>query len=129
MRRNNGIASALALRFIGMAVCIIPAAIATLSYFPLWIARDDASVLSGISLILIAISIIPLLKYVKAVFASPSAHTVWLIAFISFFLLSKIANEITVISFVGFVSNLIGAFIFKAAEKTGKREKDNEGKL
>lgn len=129
MRRNNGIASALALRFIGMAVCIIPAAIVTLSYFPLWIARDDASVLSGISLILIVISIIPLLKYIKTVFASPSAHTVWLIGFVSFFLLSKIADEITVISFVGFISNLIGTFIFKAAEKIGKGEKNDEGKL
>jgi hypothetical protein len=39
-------------------------------------------------------------------------------------MLSKIADEMTVISFVGFTTNLIGMLFFKIARKYGKEEKD-----
>jgi nicotinamide riboside transporter PnuC len=39
----------------------------------------------------------------------------WFIIFITFMLLSRIADEVTVISFIGFVGNLIGAACFKLA--------------
>jgi Co/Zn/Cd efflux system component len=49
------------------------------------------------------------------IFHSPAAYVMWLIAFLLFFSLEKIAHEMTVISFVGFLSNLCGAVLFKFA--------------
>ena len=85
---------------------------------------ETGAVLSGFALILLLLSFVPLFKLVKKMLESPAAHTMWLICFILFFCLSKIADEMTVISFVGFVSNLIGAAIFKLADRRiGENEK------
>jgi fumarate reductase subunit C len=48
---------------------------------------------------------------------SASSPVMWFIIFVTFFLLSKIADEMTVISFVGFVTNLIGTLLFNLAKK------------
>lgn len=109
---------------LGITVSIIPVTVSIFSYFPLWLARGDASVLSGISLLLICLAIVPLFKYLKQFLHSPSAPIMWFITFIIFLMLSKIADEMTVISFVGFTTNLIGMLFFKIARKYGKEEKD-----
>ena len=41
----------------------------------------------------------------------------WFCAFVIFLILSRIADEVTVISFVGFVTNLIGAIFFRLANE------------
>lgn len=112
---------------LGIIVSVIPVTVAIFSYFPLWMARKDASVLSGISLLLICLAIVPLFKYLKQLWHSPSAPIMWFISFVIFLMLSKIADEMTVISFVGFTTNLIGMLFFKIAKKYGKEEK-NEGR-
>ena len=112
---------------LGIMVSVIPVTVSIFSYFPLWIARKDASVLSGISLLLICLAIVPLFKYLKQFLHSPSAPIMWFISFIIFLMLSKIADEMTVISFVGFVSNLLGAYCFKFAKRLkGSVEKSDE---
>ena len=107
---------------LGIAVSVIPVSVAIFSYFPLWISRNDTSLLSGISLLLICLAIVPLFKYLKQFWHSPSAPLMWFLAFILFFLLSRIASEMTVISFVGFVSNLIGTVCFRISKRYGGRE-------
>lgn len=102
---------------LGLAISIIPVSIAVISYFPIWAKREDSSVLSGISLILIAVALVPLYKHVRTALRSPSAPMMWLFSFLLFLLLSRIADEMTVISFVGFVTNLIGSLCFKQAKK------------
>jgi hypothetical protein len=52
----------------------------------------------------------------------------WFLIFISFFLLSRIAREMTVISFVGFVTNLLGSVFFRIARKYGAKEGEHEGR-
>ena len=105
------------LTLLGVAVSTIPVAVCALSFVPIWKHRGDGAALSGFALILLLLSFVPLFKLVKKMLTSPAAHTMWLICFILFFCLSKIADEMTVISFVGFVSNLIGAAIFKLADR------------
>ena len=107
---------------LGIAVSVIPVSVAIFSYFPLWISRNDASFLSGISLLLICLAIVPLFKYLKQFWRSPSAPLMWFLAFILFFLLSRIASEMTVISFVGFVSNLVGSVCFRISKRYDGRE-------
>ena len=105
-----------------LVLSILPAAICTCCYFPLWINKGPATIISGISLILILISAIPLFKLLKKHFASVSAYMVWLILFVLFFMLSRIADEMTVISFVGFISNVLGAVLFHIAKRVGVKE-------
>lgn len=113
---------------LGMAVSIIPVGVCIFTYFPLWIRRGDASILSGLSLILIGAALIPLYKHLKGFMRSPSAPTMWLVSFLIFFLLSRIADEMTVISFVGFISNLFGSALFKLSRKYAIRSEENEGR-
>lgn len=126
LSRNNP-AKRLLFSSLGLAICIIPVTVATLSYFPLWLAREDASVLSGIAALLLCAALVPMYKYLRRLLRTPSAPLMWFAVFIVFFLLSKIANEMTVISFVGFTTNLIGSLFFKLAERYG-REDGREGR-
>jgi len=114
MRRNLSI---LALKLIGVCVSTVPPLLAVISYFPIWGERGASHVISGISLIFIVISFLPIYKIIKKKLESPSVHTVWLAVFVCFFLLARIAEEIKVISFVGFISNTVGALFFKLAER------------
>ena len=113
----------IALTLLGVAVSTLPVALCTLSYIPIWQYRGGGATLSGFALILLLLCFAPLFRLVKRLLSSPAAHTMWFVCFALFFSLSKIADEMTVISFVGFVSNLIGAGIFKLA---GRRSGENE---
>lgn len=119
MPTRNNPAKRLLFSTLGVVISVIPVAVTIFSYFPLWIAREDASILSGLSLILFGAAVIPLYKYLKQIFHTPSAPVMWFIFFAVFFLLSKIADEVTVISFVGFVTNLFGSLLFKLAKRYG----------
>ena len=109
---------------LGLAVSIIPVTAAILSYFPVWARRGDSSILSGISLVLVAIALVPLYKHVRAALRSPSAPMMWFFSFLVFLLLSRIADEMTVISFVGFVTNVLGSLCFKRARMYAPEVKD-----
>lgn len=113
------------LRALALLVSTVPALICTAAYFPVWSVRGEGAVLSGFGLILTLLAAIPVFRYVKAHIGSISAPFIWLIVFAVFFALGSIAHEVTVIAFVGFVSNLVGAIIFKLSRK---EKSSNEGK-
>ena len=106
---------------LGVLLCTVPVIVCILTYFPIWIAEGGEEMLSGIALFLIIIALLPLYKTVRRLLASPSGYMIWLILFILFFALSKIAEEMTVICFVGFVSNALGAVSFKLSRIFGER--------
>lgn len=128
MKAKNDPAIRLLFNALGLIVSILPVVLTVLSYFPLWAAREDASVLSGLALVLVCLAFLPLYRHIRAALRSPSAPLLWLIAFIIFLLLSRIAEEMTVICFVGFVTNLIGSFLFKIGKRYDKRGDINEGR-
>ena len=111
--RTNNLAYSLIFKTVGMLFCIVPVTAAILSYFPIWIGTGGVKVLSGFTLILCVIAHVPLIKAAKNLFKSPASYTVWLFIFVAFLILSSIAEEMTVISFVGFLGNLVGAVMFK----------------
>lgn len=104
---------------------VLPPILATLLYFPIWQEDGSGKAVSGFTLILLLLALVPFFNLIRERLKTPSAHTLWFIIFITFFLLSRIAREMTVISFVGFIGNLIGAVLFKAAR--AKEEDGNEG--
>lgn len=111
------------LRLFAIAVCTVPPVIATLTFFPVWKSRGSGALLSGFTVLLLLICAYPLIKALKRALSSPSVFTVWLLLFLGFALIRSIANEMTVISFVGLTSNLIGACIFKLSCRGVKNEK------
>ncbi len=116
---NNGAFASITLHFIGFALCIIPPAVCTLMYFPLWKEIGYASCIAGGTALLLALCVMPIYKLISKKLATFSSYMLWLMVFLMFFALSRIAEQMTVISFVGFVSNLLGAVFFAAAKRKG----------
>jgi hypothetical protein len=105
------------LYLLGLTVSVVPPALAALSYFPIWQERGSGAVVSGFTLLLLLIAIIPILKSIKRLLSSAASYTVWLFIYLLFMLMASIADEMTVISLVGFISNIIGAVLFKLSER------------
>ena len=112
------------LHIIGLIICVVPPAVCTLSYFPLWTAAGGGRVIAGGAALLLVMCAMPILKFFKKNFETFASYIMWLCAFLVFLLLSRIAEEMTVITFVGFVSNVIGAIFFALAK--GRRVKSDE---
>ena len=117
MGTQNNITKYLLLKTVGILFCTIPPFAAILSYFPVWCAKGGEYVFSGFTLLLIALAFMPLYRGFKRLLQSSASYTLWLVLFGAFFILSKIADEMTVISFVGFIGNSIGAVFFKLADR------------
>lgn len=101
------------LNLLGMLFCTVPVLLSIILYFPLWINSDSGRFISGFCVLLLSLAALPAYRYIKAHLSTIPAYTLWLIILLICFLAGRIINELTVISFVGFLGNLIGAFIFK----------------
>ncbi len=106
-----------ALRAAALLFGTAPPTAAIFSYFPLWRERGSVALVSGFSLLLLLVAALPLLRTLREKFKSPSAPLVWLSIFAFFFIARQIANEVTVIAFVGFVGNCISAGLYALAKR------------
>lgn len=106
---------------VGLVVCIAPPVVAVLLNFPVWVQKSSAATLSGVSLVLLVLCCIPFYKAILSYIKSASSPVMWLLLFVFCFLFGAIVDEMTIISFVGVISNTVGAVIFKIAKKY-KRE-------
>lgn len=113
-----------ALWLIGMGLCVIPPVCCILLYFPIWIAKGGEYIVSGFTVLLLIPAAMPLYRAVKAALRSPAGYTVWLILFIIFFTMSRIAEQMAVVSLVGFIGNLAGAVFFRMSRKGENRDED-----
>ncbi len=114
----------LGLHIAGFALCILPPAVCTLTYFPLWREMGYESCIAGGAALLLVLCAIPLYKLLRRAFSSYSSFFVWLILFLLFFSLSRIAEQMTVISLVGLIGNLLGAVCFHLARRISGRNKE-----
>jgi hypothetical protein len=105
---------------LGLLFCILPPALATLEYFPIWSAKGGEAMVSGLTLILLFICALPLKRYISAYLKSPSAWVIWLSVYILLSLLSAVIDDVISISLVAFPSNLIGSLFFRIAKKEKK---------
>ena len=110
----------LALLIVGFSLCVVPPSVCALSYFPIWKASGYASCVAGGAAIILALSCIPIYKLISRALRSYSSYVMWLVLFLLFFALSRIAEQMTVISLVGFVGNLLGEVCFRIARRDGR---------
>lgn len=114
--------SRIILSALGITVSVVPPAVATLSYFPLWQDEGAAPLLSGICLFLMLTAGAPLIKLLRTRLATPSVPLIWLAVFIAFAALGRIADEVAAIALVGTVSNILGAILLRAARVGRKND-------
>lgn len=105
-----------ALRIIGLGLCILPPAVATLSFFPLWLNREE-SALSAFALLLLLLACLPLFRALRTFLRSPSAWMLWLVLFILLGLFRSIADGLYMISFFGLLGGIGGGICFAVAKR------------
>ena len=76
--------------------------------------------ISGGVALLIILAALPFYKFLQKRLESAASYIIWLIIFLFCFLMEKIIDQVTVISFVGLVSNLVGALLLKIGERFNK---------
>lgn len=110
------------LYFLALACCVVPPAATTLYYFPMWYRESQFEiVIPALAVLSFCVCAVPLLKWISAKFKSPAAWMLWSVGFAIFMLLEKIIDQMVAITFVGAVSNIIGAILWVVAEKGGKK--------
>lgn len=107
---------------LGVCFSVFPPAVCTLLYFPIFKESSPEKLLSLGTLLLLIIAFLPLTRILHARLKSPSATLIWLAIFLLFYTLSKISDEMIVISFFGFVGNFIGSLFFRLEKKVSKDE-------
>ncbi len=112
-------------KILGILLCVLPAAITALAYFPLWI-QDGKSTISVLSLLILALCAIPARRILKRVLRSPSAWQLWLALWILTSVLDPIISGMRAVSAVAFPTSVLGALFFRLARKAGGTIASNE---
>lgn len=107
----------LLLRALGILLSVVPPMVCTLLYFPVFRAAGGEELICGGAVLLLIICALPAFRYLKEHLRSPSVPLLWGACFLLFFALSKIAEEMIVISFVGWISNLAAAVAFRLSDR------------
>ena len=112
----------LTLRILGLVLSVLPPAIATLEFFPLWLTEGKTT-LSALSLVLLLLSAIPIFRILKKHFHSPAPWMLWLILWLGLRAFLPIAAAIETIALISFPTSILGAVCFRLAKRReGKRE-------
>lgn len=112
-------------RILGILFCAVPPAVATLSCFPLWFSVRE-STFSVLSLLLLALCLLPLRRAIKAYLRSPSAWVVWCILWGCLTFFDAIASGLRTVAAVGTVSGAVGELWFCLARRAAGRRKGGD---
>lgn len=108
-----------------LALDIVAPLTATLTQFPAWVERSAGSTVSGTFVVFAILSSIPLFRFLKNIFKTPSTPLLWGVAFALLICFRNIVDEMIVICLVGTISNIAGTAIYKVGEGMDKEEKVN----
>lgn len=110
---------------VALALDIGAPLIATFMQFPAWVERSAGSTVSGTFVVFAILSSIPLFRFLKDIFKSPSAPLLWGVALALLIALRNIVDEMIVICFVGVISNVAGTAIYKIGDSLDRKEHTN----
>ena len=109
----------LLLRLCGHLCSVGAPATATICEFPLWIRSGSRETVSGLALIMLILSAVPLFKALKDRLRSPSAFLIWLFIFLIVSSLRPIIDQLYVISLIGLISGTVSVVFYKLAQRAG----------
>lgn len=101
--------------------------VATLTQFPLWVEHSAEATMSGVCLVLIGLSVIPFFKVLKEYFKSPSSWVIFGLIFMFLLLLRSILDQMLIVSFAGFVANIIGAALYGIGNNLQQKDVKERG--
>lgn len=110
---------------VALALDIGAPLIATFMQFPAWVERSAGSTVSGTFVVFAILSSIPLFRFLKDIFKSPSAPLLWGVALALLIALRNIVDEMIIICFVGVISNVAGTAIYKIGDSLDQEEHAN----
>ena len=113
----------LTLRLIGLILSVVPPAVATLEYFPLWLAGGRTAI-SAIALLLLLLSAIPIFRILKRHLRTPAPWMLWLSLWIFLRAFLPIATAIETIAFISFPTSLLGAVCFRLAKNRSEMREE-----
>ena len=105
------------LKVSGLAIDVTAPLITTLTQFPLWVEKSTAATISGLFLVFALLSIIPLFKWLREKFSSPSIKLAWTVIFFVIYALRSIIDQMLIISCVGMISAYIGDIVYSLGDK------------
>lgn len=105
------------LSVLALSICTVPTLVTTLMQFPIWVETSAKATISGIGLLLLIVSAIPILKAVAKYLSSPAIPIVWGILLLLVYLIKSIIDQVFIITAVGTVSNCIGYLVFKVRDR------------
>ena len=106
---------------LGASLSVLPPALATLSYFPLWVEAGSTQTISGLCALALVICAVPLLRIAARHLRTPSLPLFWTVAYLLLRSLASIVSQLSVIAFVGACSNLLGALFFHLAKRSARK--------
>ncbi|MBP5428694.1 MAG: hypothetical protein J6Z04_05360 [Clostridia bacterium] len=105
---------------LGWAVSTLPALIATLRWFPLFVSRGQGErAISLLSCLLLVVALVPLRRALGAFFRNLTAWKVYLFLFVFFTLTGAIAHEVRCVAAVGLISSIPGSILFAFGRGSG----------
>ncbi len=109
--------------FLGWAVSTVPALIATLTWFPLFVSRGEGTrTVSLLSCLLIAVALVPLRRAIGSFFRNLTAWKVYLFLFVFFTVTGSIAYEMRCVAAVGLISSVPGSILFALGRGSGEKK-------
>lgn len=110
-------------KIIGLCLSVIPPAVTALCYFPLWFS-SRGSAFSVLSVLLLALCLLPFRRAIRDYMKSPSAWQMWFVLWVGLTLFARICNGLRVVACVGSLSGLVGEVFFylsrRASDGTGR---------
>ena len=108
-----------ALRALGYVFCILPAALAALEHFPLWLSESKSGV-SLLGVLVLFLCLLPFKRGVLSLWKNPSAWFLWLCLLVFLKVALPLAEGLLAVAGVAFPCSLLGALCFRLAQRLHK---------
>lgn len=113
-------------KVVGLCLSVIPPAVTALCYFPLWFS-SRGSAFSVLSILLLALCLLPFRRAIRDYMKSPSAWQMWFVLWVGLTLFARICNGLRVVACVGSLSGLAGEVFFWLARRASERPGTDAG--
>lgn len=97
--------------YTGLVISILAPLVAAATQFPVWTENVDRGQIGGMFVFVALLCMIPLFNHLKIALKSPSSCLLWTIIFVCTWALSKIIQQLIIVSLVGTVANYVGALL------------------
>lgn len=97
--------------YTGLVISILAPLVAAATQFPVWTEKVGGAQIGGMFIFVALLCMIPLFNHLKIALKSPSSCLLWTLIFVCTWALSKIIDQLVIVSLVGAIANYVGALL------------------